>query len=152
MLQASPQDNVLPTTAEAVVNCRIMPDETRAQTLATIVKTIADPKLDVKHEADDGVGPSSPREGEVPAAIEKVAHAMFPRAAVAASMSTGATDSRHLRAAGVLAYGVSAAPTSIDEGRAGRGAHGPDERRPVTWLGPAASYLRSIVTTIATAR
>jgi acetylornithine deacetylase/succinyl-diaminopimelate desuccinylase-like protein len=152
MLQGSPQDNVLPTTAEAVVNCRIMPDETRAQTLATIVKTIGDAKLEVKAEADDGVGPPSPIQGEVPAAIEKVAHAMFPRAAVAASMSTGATDSRFLRGAGVLAYGVSAAPTSIDEGRAGHGAHGPDERRPVKWLGPAANYLRSIVTTIATSR
>lgn len=152
MLSGSPQDNVLPTTAEAVVNCRIMPDETRAQTLATLVKTIGDPKLEVKPEQDDGVGPPSPVTGEVPAAIEKVAHAMFPHAAVAASMSTGATDSRHLRAAGVLAYGVSAAPTSIDEGRAGRGAHGPDERRPVKWLGPAANYLRNIVTELAVTR
>ena len=152
MLAGSPQDNVLPTTAEAVVNCRIMPDETRAQTLVTLVKTIGDSKLEVKPEQDDGVGPPSPLQGEVPAAIEKVAHAMFPRAAVAASMSTGATDSRHLRGAGVLAYGVSAAPTSIDEGRAGHGAHGPDERRPVKWLGPAALYLRNIVSAIATTR
>jgi len=29
MLKAAPQDNVLPTTAEATVNCRILPDETR---------------------------------------------------------------------------------------------------------------------------
>ncbi len=66
-------------------------------------------ELEVKPEQDDGAGPPSPLAGEVPAAIEKVAHAMFPRAAVAASMSTGATDSRHLRGAGILAYGVSAA-------------------------------------------
>jgi acetylornithine deacetylase/succinyl-diaminopimelate desuccinylase-like protein len=149
MLSGSPQDNVLPTTAEAVVNCRIMPDETRAQTLATLVKTINDAKLEVKPEQDDGVGPPSPLSGEVPAAIEKVAHAMFPRAAVAASMSTGATDSRHLRNAGVLAYGVSAAPTSLDEARNGHGAHGPDERRPVKWLGPAADYLRNVVAALA---
>jgi hypothetical protein len=45
MLKGSPQDNVLPTTAEAVVNCRIMPDETRAQTLAALVKAIR------RHEA-----------------------------------------------------------------------------------------------------
>src|SRR5262249_10930337 len=30
-LFAAPQDNVLPTTAEAIVNCRILPDETREQ-------------------------------------------------------------------------------------------------------------------------
>ena len=151
MLKGSPQDNVLPTSAEAVVNCRIMPDETREQTLATLVKTIGDAKLEVKPEADDGFGPPSPITGEVPSAIEKVAHATFPKAAIVTSMSTGATDSRFLRGAGVLAYGVSCAPTSLDELRTGRGAHGPDERRPVKWLGPSASYLRSIVTTLATA-
>ncbi len=47
MLQASPQDNVLPTSAEAVVNCRILPDETREQTLATLAKTIGDAKSEV---------------------------------------------------------------------------------------------------------
>lgn len=149
MLQGSPQDNVLPTSAEAVVNCRILPDETREQTLATLVKTIGDPKIEVKPEADDGVGPASPITGEVPAVIEKLAHAAFPRAAVAMSMSTGATDSRHLRSVGILAYGVSAAPTSIEEIRAGHGAHGPDERRPTKWLGPAATFLKSVVLEIA---
>ena len=28
MLKGSPQDNVLPTTAEATINCRILPGET----------------------------------------------------------------------------------------------------------------------------
>jgi len=149
MLQGSPQDNVLPTSAEAVVNCRILPDETREQTLATLVRTIADPKIEVKPEADDGVGPASPITGEVPATIEKLARAAFPRAAVVTSMSTGATDSRHLRGSGILAYGVSAAPTSIEEIRAGHGAHGPDERRPTKWLGPAATFLRNVVVEIA---
>ena len=149
MLQAAPQDNVLPTSAEAVVNCRILPDETREQTLATLVKAIGDPKIEVKPEADDGVGPPSPITGEVPAAIERLAHAAFPHAAVVTSMSTGATDSRHLRGRGIIAYGVSAAPTSIEEIRAGHGAHGPDERRPAKWLGPAATFLKSVVIEIA---
>ncbi len=35
MLKGSPQNNVLPTSAEATINCRILPGETRAQTLAT---------------------------------------------------------------------------------------------------------------------
>ena len=149
MLKGSPQDNVLPTSAEAVVNCRILPDETRPQTLATLVKAINDPKIEVKPESDHGLGPPSPLEGEVPALIEKVARATFPHAGVTASMSTGATDSRHLRSAGIVAYGVSAAPTSIDEVRAGHGAHGPDERRPTRWLGPAATWLRAVVLAIA---
>ena len=56
-LQASPQDNVLPTTAEAIVNCRILPDETPAQVKAMLDRTVADPAVIVKLEADDGVGP-----------------------------------------------------------------------------------------------
>lgn len=149
MLKGSPQDNVLPTSAEAVVNCRILPDETREQTLATLRKTIGDAKIEVKPEADDGVGPPSPITGEVPALIEKLARATFPHAAVVTSMSTGATDSWHLRGAGIIAYGVSAAPTSIEEIRAGRGADLPDERRPTRWLGPAATFLRSLVLDLA---
>ena len=136
-------------SAEAVVNCRILPDETREQTLATLVKAIGDPNVEVKRESDHVVGPSSPIAGEVPAIIEKVAKASFPKAAIVPTLSTGATDSRHLRNAGILAYGVSAAPTSLDEVRAGHGAHGPDERRPVKWLGPAAVYLRTLVYAIA---
>jgi acetylornithine deacetylase/succinyl-diaminopimelate desuccinylase-like protein len=56
-----------------------------------------------------------------------------------------ATDSRHLRAAGIVAYGLSCASTSIAEVRAGHSAHGPDERRPVKWLAPGARYLRDVV-------
>lgn len=149
MLQGSPQDNVLPTSAEAVVNCRILPDETREQTQAAIVKAINDPKIEVKWESDHGVGPMSPADGEIVSIIEKVATRSFPKAKVVTSMSTGATDSRHLRAAGIVSYGLGCAPTSIEEARSGRGAHGPDERRPTRWLGPGARYLRDVVLAIA---
>jgi acetylornithine deacetylase/succinyl-diaminopimelate desuccinylase-like protein len=149
MLQGSPQDNVLPTSAEAVVNCRILPDETREQTQAAIVKAINDPKIEVKWESDHGVGPMSPADGEIVSIIEKVAAQSFPKAKVATSMSTGATDSRHLRAGGIVSYGLGCAPTSIEEARSGRSAHGPDERRPTKWLGPGARYLRDVVMAVA---
>jgi acetylornithine deacetylase/succinyl-diaminopimelate desuccinylase-like protein len=149
MLKGSPQDNVLPTTAEAVVNCRILPDETREATRDTLARVIGDPKIEVTPLADNRVGPSSPLEGAAPSAIEKVARATFPNVPIVRTMSTGATDSRHLRAAGIVAYGVSAAPTSIEEIRAGYGAHGPDERRPTKWLGPGTRYLRDIVLELA---
>ncbi len=149
MLKGSPQDNVLPTSVEAIVNCRILPNETRAQTRDTLVKLIGNPAIEVTPDSDHGVGPSSPAKGEVPAAIERVARASFPKAKIVTSMSTGATDSRHLRAAGIVSYGLSGAPTSIDEVRKGHGAHGPDERRPVKWLGPAARFLRDVVVAVA---
>lgn len=149
MLKGSPQDNVLPTTAEAVVNCRILPDETREQTRDKLAQVIGDPTVEVTPLADNKVGPSSPNEGAAPAVIEKVARAAFPNAKIVRSMGTGATDSRHLRAVGIVSYGIAAAPTSREEGRLGRSAHGADERRPTKWLGPGARFVHDVVLDLA---
>lgn len=149
MLKGSPQDNVLPTSAEAIVNCRILPDETPAGTRDTLTRVIGDPKITVTPDDDHGIGPPAPLEGEIPSLIERAARESFPNAKIVRSMSTGATDSRHLRAAGIVAYGLADAPTSIEEVRAGHSAHGPDERRPTKWLGPGARYLREVVLAIA---
>lgn len=149
MLKGAPADNVLPTTAEAVVNCRILPDETREATRDALVRVIGDPTVEVTPLSDNKVGPSSPIEGALPTAIEKVARASFPNAKIVRSMGTGATDSRHLRSIGIPSYGIATAPTSIEEVRAGHSAHGPDERRPVKWLGPGARFARDVVIEIA---
>jgi acetylornithine deacetylase/succinyl-diaminopimelate desuccinylase-like protein len=144
-LKGSAADNVLPTSAEAEVNCRILPDETREQVEATLTKLLAGTKVELTRVDDHGVGPSSPIEGEVPSVVRKVAAVMFPKAKVVSMLSPGATDSRHLRGLGIPCYGLSAAPTSADEARSGHTAHGPDERRPAKWIGPGARYLREVV-------
>lgn len=144
MLSAAPQDNVLPTRAEAVINCRVLPDETREATQALLVKTIADPAITVRPDEDNGTGPASPLGGPVSQAIAQVAAKLWPGAAVIHSLSTGATDSRFLRAMGVHAYGIATAPGTIADARQGFGAHGPRERRPVKWLGPGARFLRDV--------
>lgn len=143
-LVGSPQDNVLPTSAEATVNCRILPDETPEQTLATLRQVIADPAVEVSVVGDFGFGPYSPVDGEVPAAMRKVSAKLWPGAPVVPTMSTGATDSRHLRAIGIRAYGIGVSPISKPEALAGRSAHGPDERRPARWLGDGVRYLKAV--------
>ncbi len=143
-LQGSPQDNVLPTSVQAVVNCRIMADETREQTRDTLVRVIGDAQVQVEPIEDYGYGPYSPPDGVVPAAVRKVAAAMWPGVPVVASMSTGASDSRFLRQVGILAYGVSPSMTSRRESLAGHSAHGPDERRPARWLPDGARFLREV--------
>ena len=144
MLQGSPQANVLPTTAEATVNCRILPDETRESTQALLIKAIDDAKIELTLLESIGDGPASPVDGEVPAALKKLVQATWPGTPVIAGMGTGASDSRFLRGAGIKAYGFGSTPTSFAEGRAGHGAHGPDERRPVPWLAPNARFLRDL--------
>ncbi len=149
MLSGSPKDNVLPTTAEAIVNCRILPDETREATKAALEALVSDPNVAITPVNDLYVGPASPIAGEVARAIEKVARARWGTVPVYPSMGTGATDSRHLRNAGILSYGVSASPTSIAEARGGHGAHGPDERLPVKWLDEGARFLRDLTIELA---
>jgi acetylornithine deacetylase/succinyl-diaminopimelate desuccinylase-like protein len=143
-LKGSPQDNVLPTSAEAIVNCRILPDETREQTLDALKRVIGDPQVEITPTSEFGYGPYSPVDGDVPRAIRKVAAAQWPGVPVVTSLSTGATDSRHLRSVGIQAYGVGVSPTSKAEGMSGHGAHGPDERRPAKWLADGARYLREL--------
>jgi acetylornithine deacetylase/succinyl-diaminopimelate desuccinylase-like protein len=149
MLQGSPQDNVLPTTAEATINCRILPDETREGTRAALERAINDPAVEVRPLEDIGTGGASPVEGEVMAAVRRVAGATWPGVPVVASMGTGATDSRHLRAAGIQAYGLGVMPISQADARAGYGAHGPDERRAARWVGPGVRFLRDVTLTLA---
>lgn len=143
-LRGSPQDNVLPTTAEAVVNCRILPDETREQTEATLKRLVGDDHVEIEPTAEFGYGPYSPVDGDVLRAVRKVAGALWPGVPVVPTMGTGATDSRHLRSIGIHSYGVGVSPTSKAESMSGHGAHGPDERRPVKWLADGARYLREL--------
>jgi acetylornithine deacetylase/succinyl-diaminopimelate desuccinylase-like protein len=143
-LQASPQDNVLPTSAEATVNCRIMPDETREQTVEALRRLVDDPGVEIAPVKEFGFGPYSPADGEVLRAMRKAAGALWPGVPVVPTMSTGATDSRHLRAVGIASYGVSVSPTTKAEWLSAHVAHGPDERRPTKWLADGARYLREL--------
>jgi acetylornithine deacetylase/succinyl-diaminopimelate desuccinylase-like protein len=148
MLKGSPQDNVLPTTAEATVNCRILPGETRAQTRETLVRVIADPSVSVTEGPNIGDAAASPFDGEVVEAVKKVAAARFPGVPLVPGLSTGTTDSRYLRGIGIRAYAVTPGMGSRAEGKAGHGAHGPDERKPMKWLAPGAEYFRDVVRTL----
>src|SRR5207253_246002 len=149
MLRASPQDNVLPTTAEATVNCRILPDETREQTQARLAQEIGDPAVDVKPLEDIGFAKPSPIGGPVNEAVHGAVRALWGEVPVSHAMGTGATDSRHLRAIGIQSYGLGGAPGTLEDARAGRALHGADERRPIRWLGEGVRFLREVTLRLA---
>jgi acetylornithine deacetylase/succinyl-diaminopimelate desuccinylase-like protein len=149
MLKGAAQDNVLPTTAEATVNCRILPGDTLEAVRAELVATIGDPAVEVVLGPALGESAGSPFEGEVVAAIRKAASDTFPGTPVVPAMGTGATDSRHLRRIGILAYGVSPTVYTRAEALGAHVAHGPDERTSLQWLRPMTDYFREIVRTLA---
>jgi acetylornithine deacetylase/succinyl-diaminopimelate desuccinylase-like protein len=145
MLKGSPQDNVLPNAAEATVNCRVLPGDTRQAVREALVKAIADPSVAVVDGVDMGEGPTSPFEGEVVEAVKKVAAAQMPGVPVVPGMSLGASDSRHLRSVGIRSYGVTPLAVTRAEARAGHVAHGADERRASRWVDAGAEYFREVV-------
>src|SRR3954465_3882638 len=77
MLAASPQDNVLPTTAEATVNCRILPDETVQSATAAGKAAIAGGAVEIRLLDDNGFAPPSPVAGQVTEAVRGSARALW---------------------------------------------------------------------------
>ena len=133
MLSAGHAPNALPQMARANVNCRISPGEDPEAIRRTLEKVAADPKVSVtvvpvkdeKGAVVPPVGvPPSPLLPEVVRAEEKTVHSFWPDLAVVPTMSTGATDGRYLRIAGIPTYGIACMFFDVNDTR----AHGKDER------------------------
>ena len=91
----------------------------------------------------------SPIAGAVNDAVHTSARAIWGDVAVVHAMGTGATDSRHLREVGIQSYGLGGAPGTREDARAGRAAHGADERRPIRWIGDGVRFLREVTLQLA---
>jgi acetylornithine deacetylase/succinyl-diaminopimelate desuccinylase-like protein len=133
-LNAGHANNALPQTAQALVNCRILPGHSPEEIRQTLIGIFADPKIVVRFMSDAGqVADRAPdRRGFPPIAprpdvlkpLEKIADEMWPGAPVLATMETGASDSIYTVAAGLPTYGINGVAIDQDDIR----AHGKDER------------------------
>ncbi len=95
ILQAGAKENVVPQTAEARVNLRLLPGETVEGALAHLRRAVG-PGIEVEPAAE-GWNPSpvsSPR-AEAFQALSRVVRELFPGTLVAPSLVLGATDARH---------------------------------------------------------
>jgi acetylornithine deacetylase/succinyl-diaminopimelate desuccinylase-like protein len=132
-LSAGHANNALPQTAQAIVNCRILPGHSPAETQETLVRVFADPQVTVRYvgaiggaeKAPDSKGfPTVMPAAEVLQPLEQVASAMWPGVPVIPDMETGASDSIYTMAAGIPSYGINGVGIDQDDIR----AHGKDER------------------------
>ena len=132
-LNAGHANNALPQTAQAIVNCRILPGHSAAETQRALGRTFADPKVSVQYlgaigraaQAPDSKGfPTVLPSADVLRTLEQVAAAMWPGAPVIPEMETGASDSVYTMAAGIPSYGLNGVAIDQDDIR----AHGKDER------------------------
>ena len=149
MLKGSPQDNVLPTSATATTNCRVMPDETPAGVRERLAAAIGDPAVTVEPASDVSSGPAMEPDRAFEKLYRDVAARHFPGAVVLPTMLPSMTDARFFRLKGARAYNVVDTPFTEEESSSNHVAHGPDERRPVPWLAPTVAFLRDLTRSLA---
>ena len=144
--------NALPQTASANVNCRIVPTQTPEEVRATIARVVADTKIQITSTVPirerSGAPPSS-LIAELMDPVTTITHDMFgANIPVIPVMSTGATDGRFLRAAGIPTYGVSGLFGDPTDAR----AHGCDERMLVKSYFDGQEFLHRLVHQLASTR
>jgi acetylornithine deacetylase/succinyl-diaminopimelate desuccinylase-like protein len=148
MLKAGIKSNVIPPTAEATLDIRMLPDEDVQKFPELLAAAINDPQVKVVPELDKLNMPAAPASklGTVMfAALEHAQKQVLPDSITLPTMTTGATDSSFLRAKGVQAYGIGVPGTEED----GRTVHGNDERLEIKQLGTFVQFLFAAVIEVA---
>ena len=105
MLSGSSMVNVIPSTAEAGLDCRLLPGTNAAEFLQRMKDLLADNRITIESNQKPDLGPVSPSSGEAWDAIRRAVAEDFPNTFVVPWMSTGGTDSQFLREKNVPAYG-----------------------------------------------
>lgn len=96
IFEAGVKDNILPSTARAVVNFRILPGDTVGSVLDHVRRVVDDPRVEVNPlSSATEPSPVSPVDGEAFRTLQRTVREIFPTAVVAPSLVLGATDARH---------------------------------------------------------
>jgi acetylornithine deacetylase/succinyl-diaminopimelate desuccinylase-like protein len=136
-LSGGAANNALPQTAQANVNCRILPGHSQEEIRRQLIQIFNDPKVSVRYVTDagevvDNAGdskaiPPTALQPEVMQPLEKLVAQMWPGVPVVPVMEAGASDGKITSEAGLPTYGINGIAIDIDDVR----AHGKDERVPV---------------------
>ncbi|MBV9880781.1 MAG: M20/M25/M40 family metallo-hydrolase [Gemmatirosa sp.] len=141
-------NNALPQTATATLNCRIVPTSSPEETLATLVRIVADTGVHVAFPtpptARAATAPA-PIPAELLGAVGDLTRRMWGDIPVIPMMSTWATDGAALRAAGIPTFGVSGLFTVPGE----ENMHGRDEKLRVKSFYDALEFMDQVVRRVA---
>jgi carboxypeptidase PM20D1 len=99
IIKSGIKDNVIPGTAMAVVNSRILPGETALTVENFIRDAIADPRVSIKKlgKYDSDPSPATPFTAPAYKRIESAVYKTIPNILPTPYLMIGATDSRHYR-------------------------------------------------------
>jgi acetylornithine deacetylase/succinyl-diaminopimelate desuccinylase-like protein len=133
-----PKVNVIPSIAQATLDCRLLPGVTRDEWLAEVRRRLADPelKIEVTYESEDPT--VSTQDTPLYRALEAAILRSDPGAVVAPILVPYGTDANKFRPRGVKSYGIT--PAVYSAGIA-TSMHGDSERFPAGEMGKAIRVL-----------
>ena len=152
ILRAGSAENVLPATAEALINLRIFPGETVRETYERIYDLVADQTLEVlpAHgetlEGDHTWEPTEISDIDSPQfrLLTRLAQSAYPEALVAPFMMNGATDSRHYSKLSHFIFRFSPILLSQEDQNT---VHGVDERLSFENAARMVSFMQALIRT-----
>ena len=125
MLDAGIKANVIPAKSEAVIDCRLLPGQSKADWMDRVRERIADDRISVElYSPDQGEPARVDWDTELFRTINAVVKEAMEDAIVVPGMTIGGTDNRFLRELGIPAYGFIPCLLSPEERR---GFHGNNE-------------------------
>jgi acetylornithine deacetylase/succinyl-diaminopimelate desuccinylase-like protein len=133
-----PKVNVIPSVAEATLDCRVMPGTPKDVWLKEVARRLGDPeiKIDVTYESPDPVVTTT--DSAFYRALESAVKKRHPEAIFTPIIVPFGTDANSFRALGVKSYGFTPA---ILPAAAVASMHGDAEFIPLNALGPAIQIL-----------
>jgi acetylornithine deacetylase/succinyl-diaminopimelate desuccinylase-like protein len=123
-----PKANVIPSTSEATLDCRLLPGVNADEFISEIKARINDPRVTVERLIDPVDAGVSSTETALFAAMRRAILAAHPDAVVTPMLVPFGTDSVYLRKLGIPAYGLT--PMVLDTATAAT-MHSDQERIPV---------------------
>jgi acetylornithine deacetylase/succinyl-diaminopimelate desuccinylase-like protein len=131
MLQAGSKVNVIPSVAEAALDCRLLPGQTPDSVKAELQHILGD-KIELETVYSTS-GAEFSTDTPLYRLLEKRTHQMDPEGLVLPMMMTGATDACQYQNAGMKVYGFT--PGILPPGMPIlQLAHGHDERMPISFI------------------
>ncbi len=147
IFEAGIKENVVPQTAEAKINFRLLPGTTMEEVVERVREIVDNPEIDIHAEQWGDNPPVARMDGEGYRRISEAVEAAIPDALVVPGIIVGTTDTRHF--AGLTRDLYRFHPTFWLQMDDGVGVHGTDEKILIEGLERVPALYRELMTRVA---
>ena len=119
------KSNVIPASAEATLDCRLLPGQDPTEFVKQLQNVIGDQRIQIRPERGEIINDVSSFDTDLFKIIEKETKLAHPESVTLPHLVVYATDSRHFRRRGAIGYGFFPGPVTLEEYRS---IHGHNER------------------------